>query len=239
MSKLSRQYLKRLFCKMGIRLQVFGRPLTEQKFFDALTAGAAAYPYLRPDQSRGLDPANINRQLTEDMPIYVRRDPTQPDPGIPDDREFDKEEFDLLQGIAIPIPYHKTGHKYTIWLWFSQVEAVYLTMYESIASKYCKARKLNLLEDGEIDPDSPFFIDRKGRPTIHTNMFPLDFSDFARCAGIQSATSYIFRRMFSGLLLAQEDMALREAEEWTMGHAPTTAKTAYQDALTKKLKTCR
>ena len=119
MSKLSRQYLKRLFCKMGIRLQVFGRPLTKQKFFDALTAGAAAYPYLRPDQSRGLDPANINRQLTEDMPIYVRRDPTQPDPGIPDDREFDKEEFDLLQGIAIPIPYHKTGHKYTIWLWFS------------------------------------------------------------------------------------------------------------------------
>ena len=59
------------------------------------------------------------------------RDPTQPDPGIPDDPR-DQEEFDLYQGIAIPIPYHKTGHKYTIWLWFIQEEAVYLTMYESI-----------------------------------------------------------------------------------------------------------
>ena len=174
------------------------------------------------------------------MPLYVRRNPTQADPGIPDDdREFDKEEFQLHQGIAVPIPYHKTGHKYTIWLWFSQVEAYYLRMYESITAKFCQARNINLLPNGKVDPDSPFFIDGKGRPTVHTNMAPLDFHDFAESAGIAGATSYTFRKMFSGLLLAQQDLTLREAEEWTMGHAPQTAINSYQDALTKKLMACR
>ena len=32
MPRLSRQYLKRLFSKMGIRIQVFGAPFTRQKF---------------------------------------------------------------------------------------------------------------------------------------------------------------------------------------------------------------
>ena len=238
MPRLSRQYLKRLFSKLGIRLQVFGAAFTRQKFWDAVQANPAAFPYLRPDQNRGLDPGNINHQINEDMPLYVRRDPTQADPGDPNDPSK-RAEFDLYQGINIPILYHKTGHKYIIHLWFSQVETYYLRMYESITAKYCIARNINLLENGSLDPESPFFIDGKGRATVHPNMYPLDFSDFAASAGIPSATSYIFRKMFSGLLLAQEDLTLREAEEWTMGHAPETAKNSYQDALTKKLMACR
>ena len=240
MPRLSRQYLKRLFSKLGIRLQVFGSAFTRQKFWDAVNGNPASFPYLRPDQNQNkdLDQANINPQLNEDMPLYVRRDPTQADPGDPNDPRK-KDEFQLYQGISIPILYHKTGHKYIIHLWFSQVETYYLRMYESITAKYCKARNINLLENGSLDPESPFFIDGKGRPTVHTHMYPLDFSDFAASANIPGATSYIFRKMFSGLLLAQEDLALREAEEWTMGHAPETAKNSYQDALTTKLMACK
>ena len=237
MSGLSRKYLKRLFARMGIRLQVFGSTLTRKKFFDAVDI-AASFPYVRPDQNSGLNPRYINNQLAEDMPLYVRENPYQNDPGDPNDPR-QREDWEVQQGIAIPIEYHKTGHKYTIWLWFSQVETYYLRMYESIAANYCLAKKINLLPDGSIDPESPLFINGKGGPTVYTNMFPLDFSDFAMAAGIPSATSYIFRKMFSKLLLAQESLNLREAEEWTMGHAPATAKDSYQDALTKKFKACR
>ena len=44
MSQLTRNFLKRLLCKMGIRLQVFGDPFTRQKFWDASEAGGALSP---------------------------------------------------------------------------------------------------------------------------------------------------------------------------------------------------
>ena len=42
--------------------------------------------------------------------------------------------------------------------------------------------------------------------------------------------------MFSNLLLAQNDIALLECEEFVMCHAPNTAKSFYADELSKKMK---
>ena len=70
-------------------------------------------------------------------------------------------------------------------------------------------------------------------------MRSLDLSDFAAAAGIPSATSYIFRKMFAKILMDQEDHNLRESEEWAMGHGPQTAKNQYMEDLSKKLKACR
>ena len=168
--------------------------------------------------------------------IYVRRNPYVIDPQDPNDPRL-REDWDYQHGIAVLIKHHKTGAKYPMWLWFSQVDVTYLQMYEEIAHNYCKANNINWdAANNQRKLNSPFFIDGKGHASISFRCKPLDFSDFAAVAGIPYATSYIFRKMFAGLLMSQEDMNLRESEEYALGHAPTTAKTFYQAELVKKAK---
>ena len=142
------------------------------------------------------------------------RNAHQADPGDPlDPRQ--REDWEFQKGIAVGIEYNKVVG-YTIWLWFNQVDIGYLRMYEKITANFCLANKFNLLPNGKLDPDSPFFIDRKGNATVHDNMKPLDMNDFAAVAGIPSATTYIFRKMFAQILMDQEDHNIRETEEWAM-----------------------
>ena len=171
------------------------------------------------------------------MGLYVRRNPHQEDPGDNQDPR-NRADFRLHQGIAVGIEYQKVV-SYTIWLWFNQVDTCYLRMYESITALHCLHYGLNLLPDGTIDPETPFFIDGSGNATVHTHMKALDLHDFAAAAGIPGATTYVFRKMFARILMDQEDHTLREAEEWAMGHGPQTAKNAYMEDLSKKLKSCR
>ena len=149
---------------MGIRVQVFGIPFTRRKFWAAIGHGAASFPYVRANRRDPRQHQPDLDEVLEDNPDYIRRDPYQADTGeIEDPRE--REEWELLHGIAVEIEYHKTGKKYTMYLWFSQVEIYYLRMYETITANYCLANKRNLLPNGKINPDSAFFIDGNGNAT--------------------------------------------------------------------------
>jgi hypothetical protein len=114
-------------------------------------------------------------------------------------------------------------------------------MYEEVASNFLLAMGLNVDKTNPklILNKTPFFISGSGGPVIHPHSQPLDFSDFAMVAGLPYASSHIFRRMFSGLLMAQPNIALRECEEWVMAHNPSTEKTHYRQELTNKLKACK
>ena len=168
--------------------------------------------------------------------IYTRPDPYTYDQNDPNDPRR-KPEWELMQGIAVKILHHKTGAKYPMWLWFSQVQTLYLRMYEEISSNFLIHHKININPaTGKPRASSPFFIDGKGAPTYHVSMQLLDFSDFRDCAGVPKVESMTFRKILSNVLMSQEDITLRECEKWTMCHAPSTDKSFYADELSKKMK---
>ena len=156
MSRLTRMFLKRLLPKMGIRPQVYGDPFTRQKFWDAILADWASFPYVRADRG-GLNPEDIHHDLDDDgVGLYIRRNPHQEDPG--DDLDpRQREDFELHKGIAVGIEHQKVV-SYTIWLWFNQIDTCYLRIYESIAARFLLANRFNLLPDGTIDPESPYAL---------------------------------------------------------------------------------
>ena len=237
MSRITRKFIKRLLPKLGVRQQVLGDPFTRKLFLRAVNKGAASFPYV---QAGGQQRSQIYRDVVPSgQGIYVRNNPHAPDPQDPNDPRS-REDWDLQHGIAVLVLHHKTGAKYPMWLWFSQVDTTYLHMYEEVTHNFCKANNINWdAANNQRKLNSPFFIDGKGKASISSRCQPLDFFDFAAIAGIPSATSYIFRKMFAGLLMSQENMNLRETEEYALGHAPTTAKTFYQAELVKKAKACQ
>ena len=69
--------------------------------------------------------------------------------------EDERQEWELMQGIAAKIEKHKTGVSYPCWIWFSAWDQVYMKAYEEISSNYMKANKIN------FSNQSPFFINSK------------------------------------------------------------------------------
>ena len=242
MSSLSRRYCEVLISKMGIRQQCLGDGFSRAHYWEAVGSPPASFPYV---PAKGLDSSQKsvrdNCYLTEEGDgFYVRENPFDFDPNDPNDPRA-SESWQLQQGIAVKIQYHKTGAKYPVWLWFSQTEQFYLKMYEEVASNFLLARGLNVDKTNPklILNKTPFFISGSGGPVVYPHSQPLNFSGFAMVAGIPYASSHIFRRMFSGLLMAQPNIALRECEEWVMAHGPSTAKDHYRQELTNKLKACK
>ena len=243
MSSISRDMMKFCVILRGVRIQCFGDGFTRGQFWTAVNSKIpASFPYVPITGQEGIDltdknvRSNVYSDVDSGTRLYARPDLYRADDNDPNDPRK-SDDWPLMQGIAIKVPYHKTGPEYPMWLWFSQVQTEYLRYYEEIVRNYCVAKNIN------IDPTtglphnkSPFFIAGSGAATFQPKMFPLDFSDFAKVAKIPKCTSMLFRKMFSNILLAQKDIAIRECEEWTMCHRPTTAKNFYADKLTKKMK---
>lgn len=59
-------------------------------------------------------------------------------------------------------------------------------------------------------------------------------SDYAMIVGLPSATSHIARKQFVEYLLSQRSLLLKEAEEYTLCHAQSTAKHSYLGGGKKK-----
>ena len=242
MSELSRKVIVWCVVLRGVRVQVFGDAFSRADFFAAVDGEPASFPYLPVTGNHELDrnDGNVRNYTTCDAEsgsrIYTRPDPFVEDPNDPADpcRAVDGQ---LMTGVAVKIKHHKTGALYPFWLWFSETQTLYLKMYEEIATNYLIHHQLNIDPNtGVPKGSSPFFISGSGAATYNVKMEPLDFSDFCTAAGIPPCTSVLFRKMFSNLLLAQKDIALRECEEFVMCHAPNTAKSFYVDDVAKKMK---
>ena len=243
MSQLSRFYLKRLLVKMGVRIECFGDTFTRGLFFVSLKQPPASYPYVAVNGQDGLNQQdrnvaeNIVTYADSGTRYYTRKNPHVADPNDPNDPRT-QDDWDLTQGVVVKIALHKTGAKYPMYLWFSQVEIIRLRMYEEISANFLIANGLRLDDNGVPDNSCPMFITGDGTALVHTHMHPLDFSDFALIANVPSITSKNFRTMFSNLLLGQKNFVLRECEEWVMAHGPNTAKKFYCEETNKKMMAC-
>ena len=196
MVSLSTELVKRLHCKNGHRIQIFGLFLREQ-YYKAISDGAAMFPYQSVDNST-LDLKNPAVQArvysVEEMggQFYSRDSPHHADPLDSSDEHMTEEQiksaskekldkWNLLKGIAARVTKHKTDAKYPCWLWFSAFDQAYLKCYEAIVFRFCQSK--NITRTGK----SPFFINSLGEALVQPHSKPLDFSDFALLAGIPSA----------------------------------------------------
>ena len=119
-----------LISKMGIRQQCLGDGFTRAIYWEADTSPPASNPYV---PVTGLDcsqkSVRDNCYTTEEGDkFYVRENPYLLDPNDPKDPRT-SESWQLQQGMAVKILFHKTGAKYPMWVWFSQTEQVDNTFF--------------------------------------------------------------------------------------------------------------
>ena len=137
MVQLSIELVKRLHCKNGHRIRIFGM-FTRGMWFAANKKGAAAYPYQAPGQTDSTNKFTSHKD-DEGLELLMIQDPHKMD--MSDASKEDKELLELLQGIAVKIVLHKTGKNYPCWLWFSQFDQVYIRYYEEVAPNFMEANQ--------------------------------------------------------------------------------------------------
>ena len=148
MAKLSHDFVQRLHLKNGHRIQVF-KLFKRRHYMEAINR-PAKYPY------KGVTGGEANEKIFKDddgQQFTVLENPHEVDlSGVTED---ERQEWELLQGIAAKIEKHKTGVSYPCYIWFSAWDQVYMKAYEEISSNFMKANKIN------FSNQSPFFINSK------------------------------------------------------------------------------
>ena len=91
--------------------------------------------------------------------MYTREDPWGYDELDPQDHMKDQEMFQVMQGLCITVKLHKTGHKYTWYLWISTVDNIFINNYMGVARIYLESIGKPLFHK------TPLFLDRKNKKT--------------------------------------------------------------------------
>ena len=122
---ITRELIKRLHLKNGHRIQVFGL-FSRGGWFDAISKGSAAYPYKGIGDGKHPGQKWSKHQHEQGTDFMVMDDPHGV--SLKEATHAEKEEWQLTRGIAVRIKHHKTGGKYPLWLWFSNIDQVcYIT----------------------------------------------------------------------------------------------------------------
>ena len=69
--------------------------------------------------------------------------------------------FQVMQGLCITVKLHKTGHKYTWYLWISTVDNIFINNYMGVARIYLESIGKPLCHK------TPLFLDRNGNGKLH------------------------------------------------------------------------
>jgi hypothetical protein len=120
MVQLTKHFVKIIHLKNGHRVEVF-KKFTRGMWLDAVTKGAARYPYQKVEDETTTDKIWTDE---EGKKFKVLEDPHKMDMSKATKEEI--EEWDLLSGIAARIDQHKTGSTYPLYFWFSQFDQVSL-----------------------------------------------------------------------------------------------------------------
>ena len=110
---------------------------------------------------------------------------------------------------CIEIPYHKTGHKYSLWVLVSPVDCVILYAYEHACYKFL-TEILGWGQDQAEDRDKPLLMNTNGGSLIGNH--GLDTKPFSDATGCSYFTGQAFRTMMSNHSISHELMAVKEGE---------------------------
>ena len=141
---------------------------------------------------------------------------------LPDDEDMDASVRELLTGVIVTIIDHKTGVKGPAEVWLNPTDQLILRALDAINVRY--AEQIGK----ELPPSSPLFINGNVNPwRSRQNKRTLDFSRFARIAGVKAFKSHDSRHMWTDALSNQQSLILREAAATAANHSLATQQTYY------------
>ena len=140
----------------------------------------------------------------------------------PDDDEMGDDVRQLLSGIIVTIYDHKTGVKGPVEAWVNTKDEVFLRAIMALNDRYAE-------QTGKDYPgSSQLFINSQLKPLRSaTNQRAIDFSRFAKIAGVKHFHSHDSRHMWTDALSNQQSLLLREAAAVAANHSLETQQRYY------------
>ena len=156
--------------------------------------------------------------LTKTSIIYRFSRNMQPDDNMSDDVR------DLLTGIIVSVKDHKTGIKGPAEVWLSPTDQILIQALMEVNQRYASQKNL------EYPQTSPIFVNKFMTPyktNISHSKRPIDYSRFARIAGVKQFRSHDTRHMWTDSLSNQTSLILREAYALSANHSVATQQKTY------------
>ena len=140
----------------------------------------------------------------------------------PDDSEMGDDVREILSGIIVTIYDHKTGTKGPVEAFLNLKDQMFLRAIISLNERYAE-------QIGKDYPTtSPLFVNSQLRPfRSTTNSRTIDFSRFAKIAGMKEFKSHDSRHMWTDALSNQQSLMLREAGAVAANHSLETQQRYY------------
>ena len=177
---ITKQLLTKLYMKTGARNEIL-KVIRWSDFLEGRRKGPCKYPF-KPKGNARISPDDI---INDKQSFAVVKNPWEEGaPNSCDEAAMDRWNF--FKGICATVKHHKTGKNQPMYVWFSQVDIMYLMCYEIIVHNYAKSKGKS------IGLNSPIFINSNFKSYMAVRS-SLDLDDFSRIVGIPKCTTYIFR----------------------------------------------
>ena len=135
--------------------------------------------------------------------------------------------YDKIKGEIVHIRFHKTCHKFELYLFFTLTDMTLLKHYEVARATYMAS-----IGKSATDIETPFFINSYGGPALSKNQI-VYMEHFNREVDIPRSRSHLFRKMFVDFAFNHNEGELREQEKFAMCHSTDTAEESYLGPASK------
>jgi len=194
LNKMTKHIVTKSLIKNGPRIEAIEH-ITWGEYHAGRNKGFAAYPYRSVHNSPNVDPKSkaVKARTWEGKngeKVYIRGNPWQEDDLDPEDHMKDQTLFSVMKGTCATVTWHKTCDKYPMYLWFSQIDNVYIMCYLEI----CKIRLESIGKS--MTNKAPMFMDANGKSFIK-NGKGLNLDDYAEVVDLPKAKSHGFRHIIT------------------------------------------
>ena len=151
----------------------------------------------------------------------------------PDDDDMDDDVRDLLTGIIVVVKNHKTDLKGYAEVWLSSVDQLQLRALINVTERY--ASQIGK----EYSSNSPIFVNKNLEPWRKqdgTGHRVVDYSRFAKIAGVKVFHSHDTRHVWTDSLSNQTSLVLKEAYALSANHSVATQQKHYVSNFMNTLK---
>ena len=177
---ITKQLLIKMYMKTGARNEIL-RNIRWSDYLEGRRKGPCKYPFKPKDNAR-ISPDDI---INGKQSFAVVENPWEE--GAPNSNdEATMDRWNFFKGICATVKHHKTGKNQPMYVWFSQVDIMYMMCYEIIVHNYAKSKGKS------IGLNSPIFINSNFKSYMAVRS-TLDLDDFSCIVGIPKCTTYIFR----------------------------------------------
>ena len=196
-NEITKKLVTTTMLKNGPRIEAIEN-ITWGDYHSGRNKGFAAYPYLNVHNNPDVDPKSKAVKARtwkgrDGEQLYIREDPWKEDDLDPQDHMKDQTLFSVMKGTCATVTWHKTCAKYPMYLWFSQIDNIYIMCYLEI----CKLRLESMGK--EMTNKVPMFMDANGDSFIK-NKKGLNLDDYAEVVGLPKAKSHGFRHIITNAI---------------------------------------